>query len=198
MLIPSLDLVCILRAGGIEATNVPFDLYVGATLATPQIKNKNPVILDVPVDSIFIDMGTAFSPDRFMGQGNEIRYARALLHLRASTFRVGREIMITAMNFLLGKKLYVHPGKPAKPGFPHKLDDSKARVVWHELNIANPTDPITGEITSLRYIAPKDPTMLEYLDVYTTSSEPIHTGPDPKSRHFFTATYNMVYNQAAA
>ena len=197
MLYPSLDLLCILEANGQTVFGKPADLYVGATLAIPQIKNKYPLIADVPVDSIFIDMGTAFSPTRFMGQASEIRYARALLHVRASGFRIGREIMMEAMNFLLGKKLYVRPGNPANPGFPHKLDDPDPRIVWHELGITNPTDPTTGKITSLRYIHKDDPTKLEYLDVYTTSSEPIHTGPDPKFNHFFSVTYNLVYNQPA-
>ena len=196
MLYPALDLTCILRAGGIEVTTGSYDYYVGATLATPQTTNKNPLFLDVPIDSIFIDMGTAFSPTRFMGQANEIRYARALLHLRASDPRKGREVMIGVMNFLLGKKLYVHPGKPTDPKFPRKLDDPDPRVVWHELDIANPTD-VAGKITALKHIAEKDTTRLEYLDVYTTSSEPIHSGPDRKGSHFFTTTYNMVYNQAA-
>ena len=149
----------------------------------------------MPVNSAFIDMGTAFSPTRFMGQDNEIRYARALLHLRAIDPREGREIMIKMMNFLLGKKLYVHPGDPTDPKFPRKLDDPKSRVVWHELDIADPTD-MAGKVTSRRLIAETDPTRLEYLDVYTTSSEPIHSGPNPAGHHFFTSTYNMVYNQA--
>ena len=191
-LIPGLDITCILRARGFDTSVTPRDFYVGATAAIPQIHNKTPAnINDVPVNSVFIDMGTAFSPTRFMGQGNEIRYARALLHLRAAKYREGREIMIKVMNFLLGKKLYVHPGAPANPRLPHKLDDPDPRVVWHELKVANLTK--SGKITSLRYIAEADTTRLEYLDVYTTSSEPIHTGPDARKNHFFTTTYNMVY-----
>ena len=194
MLIPSLDLTCILGAEGFEISNKSFDFYVGATLATPQVSNKNRPI-DVPINSAFIDMGTAFSPTRFMGQDNEIRYAKALLHLRAAYFREGRELMINMMNFLLGKKLYVHPGKPADPRFPRKLDDADPRIVWHELGIANDTDQTTGKITALKRIDKTDTTKLEYLDVYTTNSEPIHSGPDPANRHFFTTTYNMVYIQ---
>ena len=196
MLYPALDLSCILRAEGFDISNESHDYYVGATAAIPQVSNKNPPFSDVPINSIFIDMGTAFSPTRFMGQGNEIRYARALLHLRSTNYRKGREIMINMMNFLLGKKLYVHPGDPDDPRFPYELDDPKARIVWHDLDIANPTD-MAGKITSLRHIASTDNTKLEYLDVYTTSSEPIHSGPDVRKSHFFTTTYNLVYNQSA-
>ena len=197
MLIPSLDLTCILKAEGFEISGESLDFYVGATAAVPQVNKDNLLNVNkVPINSIFIDMGTAFSPTRFMGQMDEIRYARALLHLRATSHREGRKTMIEVMNFLLGKKLYVHPGDPNDPKFPHKLDDPKARVVWHKLGIANLTD-MAGKITSLRHIAKTDLTTLEYLDVYTTSSEPIHTGPDVRKSHFFTATYNMVYNQSA-
>ena len=196
MLIPSLDLACILRAEGFEISNKSFDFYVGATAAIPQVSNKNSPI-DVPINSGFIDMGTAFNPTRFMGQRNEIRYARALLHLRAASLREGRKIMMEMMDFLLGKKLYVHPGKPSDLKFPYKLDDIDPRIVWHELGTPNDTDPITGKITALKLIAKTDTTKLEYLDLYTTSSEPTHSGPDPAKRHFFTSTYNMVYNQSA-
>ena len=198
MLIPALDLTCILRAEGFDISDESHDYFVGATAAIPQVSNKNlPTNLNkVPVNSIFIDMGTAFSPTRFMGQGNEIRYARALLHLRATSYRKGRETMIDMMNFLLGKKLYVQLGKPADPRFPHKLDDPNPRIVWHEPSIPNDTDPMTGKITALKFIASINPPTLEYLDVYTTSSEPIHSGPDVRKNHFFTTTYNMVYNQA--
>ena len=198
MLIPSLDLTCILRAEGFDISGQSLDFYVGATAAIPQVGKDNlRNVNKVPINSIFIDMGTAFSPTRFMGQRNEIRYARALLHLRATSYREGREVMIKAMDFLLGKKLYVHPGAPADPKFPFKLDDPDPRIVWHEINTPNDTDPITGKITALKLIASIDPPTLEYLDVYTTSSEPIHSGPDVRKNHFFTTTYNMVYNQAA-
>ena len=196
MLIPSLDLTCILRAEGFDISGQSLDFYVGATASIPQVGKDNlRNVNKVPINSIFIDMGTAFSPTRFMGQRNEIRYARALLHLRATSYREGREVMIKAMDFLLGKKLYVHPGAPANPKFPFKLDDPDPRIVWHELDVANPTKG--GKITALKLIAKTDTTTLEYLDVYTTSSEPIHSGPDVRKNHFFTTTYNMVYNQAA-
>ena len=183
MLIPSLDLTLMLEAEGFPITHVPGDFFVGATEAVPQVTGRN---RKVPRDAFFIDSGTAFSPTRFMGQKSEIRYARVLLHLRSSTHRKGRTAMMDVIDFLLGKKFYVHPGT---------LDNFSDRVVWYSLGIMN---VVKNNIEHKRLIKKTDTTMLEYLDVYTTTSDPIHSGPGPDDSHTYTVTYNMVYAQAAA
>ena len=177
MLIPSLDFTLMLRAQDFPVTFVPVDFFVGATEAVPQFTGRN---RKVPKNAFFVDSGTAFSPTRFMGQQDEIRYARVLLHLRSTTYRKGRTAMMDVMNFLLGKKFYVHPGI---------LDNFNDRVVWHTLD--------APKILDKRHIDKDDPTLLEYLDVYTTTSDPIHSGPNRADLHTYTATYNMVYTQSA-
>ena len=180
MLMPALDLRTMLKAAGFITTGSGYDVYIGPTVAISEAGNRVGTTKFVPKNALFIDSGTAFSPVRFMGQSNEIRHARVLLHLRSVGYKEGGELMRKAMDFLLGKKVYVHPGDP---------DDLDSRIVWYKLN--------DGEEGDCTFIDEDDSTLLEYLDVYTTSSEPIHSGPDRADSHFFTATYNMVYAQKA-
>ena len=196
MLIPALDFKTMLQAQDFPTSKFPVafkpgDFYVGPTEAVPQFGLTPPAVLAnerAPKDAFFIDSGTAFSPTRFMGQSSEIRYARILIHLRASEYKKGRIAMMEVMNFLLGKKFYVHPG----------MDDINFsdRVVWHRLDAANVLNP-DNTIKYKRKIVTGDPTLLEYLDVYTTTSDPIHSGPSRNDLHTYTATYNMVYTQSS-
>ena len=179
MLIPALDLTLMLKASGFSIDFTPNDFFVGPTGNVPQVTGRN---RDVPKEAFFIDSGTAFSPTRFMSQQSEIRYARVLLHFRSYDYRKGRITMMKAVDFLLGKEFYVHPGA---------LKNFDDRVVWHSLDVVNIAE-------YKRLIVTGDTTILKYLDVYTTTSDPIHSGPDPINLHTYSVTYNMVYSQAAA
>ena len=183
MLIPAYDFNLMLKAQDFTISPEPGDFFVGPTEAVPQVKggsNRN-----VPRNAFFVDSGTAFNPTRFMGQQTEIRYARVLLHFRSSDYRSGRMAMMEVTDFLLGKKFYVHPGT---------LKGFSDRVVWHALgapDCVDSSDPNNIK-TFKRYIDPDDDTLLEYLDVYTTTSDPIHSGPDRNKLHTYSVTYNMV------
>ena len=200
MLMPALDFVTMLRAQDFPTDKFPVrfkpsDFYVGPTEAVPQFGLTAAAVRVVndsaPKDAFFIDSGTAFTPTRFMGQSNEIRYARILMHLRSHEYKIGRIAMMEVMNFLLGKKFYVHPGTDKN------FND---RVVWYSLDTAGKNSNVLNPNNTVKYkrhIAVDDATLLEYLDVYTTTSDPIHSGPGPSGLHTYTVTYNMVYNQAA-
>ena len=188
MLIPALDLTLMLKAGGFSTDPEPHDFFVGPTADVPQTTGRN---RNVPKKAFFIDSGTAFSPTRFMSQRSEIRYARVLLHFRSFEYRDGRVTIMEAVDFLLGKKFYVYPGTQKK------FSD---RVVWHSLDGSGKNSDVLNPNNTIKYkrhIDGNDPTKLEYLDVYTTTSDPIHSGPDINKLHTYTVTYNMVYNQAA-
>ena len=195
MLIPALDFKTMLRAQDFPKSDFPVnfkpnDFFVGPTVAVPQVgltRAALQVNINAPKDAFFIDSGTAFTPTRFMGQSSEIRYARVLVHLRASDYKLGRTAMRAVIDFLLGKKFYVHPGTDK---------NFTDRVVWHSIAAANILNP-NNTIKYKRNIVKGDPTILEYLDVYTTTSDPIHSGPDPSGLHSYTVTYNMVYNQGS-
>ena len=206
MLMPALDLTKMIGAQNFDNLDVPLnlgtDVYIGPTRAIPQPgAGVVGTRFLVPVNTLFIDSGTAFSPMRFMGQLSEIRHTRVLLQLRSIDYKNGRKRMIAVMDFLLGKKVYVYPGDPPDPDDPNPPD---TRVAWHTLDVddvPDPTPPLDDPNRMLRRFISSDedvdPPVLEYLDVYTTSSEPIHSGPNPSNHHFFTTTYNMVYIQEA-
>ena len=183
---PAVDLTYMINAAELSGSFVlGRDLFIGPLRGIPRFVPGTGDTSYIPPCALFIDSGSAFNPDRFMGQREEIRYARVILHLRSLGYSDGRMLMLKVMDFLLGKKFYVHPGDPKDPD---------TRVVWHTLDALS---YLNKDGVELRRIVDADPTRLEYLDVYTTSSEPTHSGPDLDSRHFFTSTYNMVYNQAA-
>ena len=183
---PAVDMAYMINAEELSGDFVlGADLFIGPLRGIPRFVPGTGDTFYIPPCALFIDSGSAFNPDRFMGQGEEIRYARVILHLRSLGYSDGRRLMLKVMDFLLGKKFYVHPGDP---------DNPDTRVVWYKTNA---TSKLNKDGVELRHIDKDDLTILEYLDVYTTSSEPIHSGPDLDSRHFFTSTYNMVYIQKA-
>ena len=189
---PAVDLTYMLNAADLSGNFVlGTDLFIGPLRGIPRFVPGDDSNFKIPPCALFVDTGSAFNPDRFMGQTQEIRYARVMLHLRSLGYSDGRGLMISVMDFLLGKKFYVFPGDP---------DDPESRVVWHTLgaeDLPDPTPPLKDPNRILKRFIDGGGFYLEYLDVYTTSSEPIHSGPDLDSRHFFTSTYNMVYTQGA-
>ena len=192
---PAVDLTYMINAAELSGSFVlGTDLFIGPLRGIPRFVPGTGDTFHIPPCALFIDSGSAFNPDRFMGQGEEIRYARVILHLRSLGYSDGRGLMLKVMDFLLGKKFYVHPGDRIDPNDPDSPEDLDTRIVWHTLEA---TSKLNKDGVELRRIVSTDPT-IEYLDVYTTSSEPIHSGPDLDSRHFFTSTYNMVYVQAKA